>query len=197
MKKQVGIAVCAWLCLLTVTAVAAPLDLAQAVHYTAPTNFFNISPAAARTDPGDSPLSLGGLQFLDYKDKNYRNFSEVIFQVGLAGVYIGPGKILHCSPVTPSLLKNEIESEYHRNFPEASATLNKINGMTSVSLTATRPPGPVRPYFLHFCWIEVETNIIVKVSVYSCDTNSFAVATNSLQSIKIDKEVFLKALDHE
>jgi len=194
MKKQVKIVLWTGLFFLAVRGMASPLDLAKAVHYLAPTNFYGGSFGEARSDPGDNPVSLPGLEFLSYMDKNDR-YGLVTFQLGLVGAYVGEGKVVKFLPTEPIDLKKYMEAEYEGKFPKTTpVATGKIDGLASVSITATRPPGTIRPYFFHFCWIQIETNIVVKISAYSCNTNSFSSVTNSLQSIKIDKPKLLEFL---
>ncbi len=118
--------------------------------------------------------------------------SAVILQVGLACYYIGNGKVIKFLPATPADLRKSLESEYKGRLPNLTLTsVGKLNGLTTVSLTATRPASS--PAFFHFCWIQLETNIVVKVTAVSCDAETFNALTNSLQSLKIDKEGLLKS----
>jgi hypothetical protein len=90
-------------------------------------------------------------------------------------------------------MKEEIENESKQQLPITTpATIDKIGGLTAVNLTTTRPTG--RPNFFRFCWIQVETNIVVKVTAIASDINSFQIVTNSLRTITIDKGSFLNAL---
>ena len=195
MKKQITAVLWAGLLALTVSGVAAPLDFTKAIHYTPPTNFYrSLLDDESRSDPGDNPLSMNGPEVLHYLNKNDR-CGLIIFQFGLVSAYIGEGKIVKFLPVTPAALKAEMESEYRGNFSNSTPVVaGEISGLTSVSLTATRPPGPVRPYFLHYCWVQVETNIALKISAFSCDAEAFKAVTNSLQSLKIDKPKLLEFL---
>jgi hypothetical protein len=175
----------------TVCAIGSTLDLAKAIHYVSPTNFHG-GLAHPYLDPGDNPLSLDSPDFLQYADRTGGS-GEVMFRLGLIGAYIGDGKIVHFLPVTPSLMKEEIESEYKKKLPNlTSPTIGKINGLTAVSLTAFRPTG--NPNFFCFNWIQVETNIAVKVTAIASDVASFQKITNSLKTITIDKKSFLEAL---
>jgi len=98
-------------------------------------------------------------------------------------------------PTEPTDLKKYLEAEYNGRFPNITpAVIDEIDGLTSVSLTATRPPGPIRPYFLYFRWIQIKTNMVVKIEAVSCNTNTFMAVSNSIRSIKIDKTQLLKAL---
>jgi len=174
--------------------IAAPVDVAKAVHYTPLSNFYGGTFGAPRTDPGDNPFSMNGPEFLDYMNKNDR-CDLITFQLGFAGAYVGAGKVVKFLPTEPTDLKKYLEAEYNGRFPNITpAVIDEIDGLTSVSLTATRPPGPIRPYFLYFRWIQIKTNMVVKIEAVSCNTNTFMAVSNSIRSIKIDKTQLLKAL---
>ena len=177
-------------------ALAAPPDFTNVIRYTAPTNFFGGVASEARSDPGDNPMALGGLQILDFKERyDYRHPSEIIFNLGLVCAYLGPGKVLHFLPATPALMKSDMEAEYTGKFPNStSVSIEKINGLNAVCLTASRPPEAVQPYFLHFCWVQIETNIVLKITAVSSDINIFQRETNSIQSLEIDKSSLLRML---
>ena len=178
--------------LLAITATAGRLsDLAACIHYTPPTNFYGGVVTQPRTDPGDNPLSLTSPEFLEYSSPG--GGAHVLFSFALIGAYLGEGKVTHFLPVTPSLMMKEIESEYKGRFPDATpASLNQIHGLTAVNLTAARPAG--QPRFLRFCWIQVETNVALKITAFASDTLSFTTTTNSLNTIRIDKPTFLAKL---
>lgn len=178
-------------------AVAAPLDFSKVIHYTAPTNFFGGVAGDPRRDPGDNPMALDGPPVLEYRERfDYRHPSEISFNLGLACAYVGPGKIVRFLPATPTSLKQDMEAYYKGKFADQTPVLiAKINGVTAVSFTATRPPGPVQPYFLHFCWLQIETNIVLKITAVSSDIKIFRNETNSLQSVRIDKAPLLRMLE--
>lgn len=176
-------------------ALAAP-DLAKVIHYTAPTNFFGGSAAEARSDPGDNPMSLNGSQVFAFKERyDYRHPSDIRFKLGLACAYVGPGKVLEFLPASATSLKEDMATYYKGQFPTSSpVSISKINGLNAVSFTAARPPGPVQPYFLHFCWLQIETNIVLKITAVSSDIKTFQNETNSLQTLQIDKASLLQIL---
>ena len=192
-RKPIGIPFSAGL--LFFAAVAAPdeTNLATAVHYTPPATFYETLPMN-RNDPGDDPLSMRGATFLQYADKN-DGCGDVLFSLGWAGVYAGEGKVLKFMRVGPKELKECLETEYRGKFPQASsAIVTNLGGATAASLTATRLPQLGNtPYFLHFCWIQLETNAVVKVTAVTCNSNTFKALTNSMAFIKLDKARLLKA----
>jgi hypothetical protein len=178
--------------LLASTATAGRLsDLAACIHYTPSTNFYGGVVTQPRTDPGDNPLSLTSPEFLEYSDP--RTGAHVLFSFALIGAYLGEGKVTHFLPVTSSLMMKEIEAEYKGKFPQTTpVALSQFHGLTAVSLTAARPEG--QPRFLRFCWIQVETNLALKITAFASDILSFSSTTNSLNTISIDKPTLLATL---
>jgi hypothetical protein len=53
-------------------------------------------------------------------------------------------------------------------------------------------PSPLGTIFFHSCWIQIETNIVIKISATSCDAKIFDALTNSLQSLKINRKGIIK-----
>jgi hypothetical protein len=178
---------------------AAPPDFIKVIHYAPPTNFFGGIAQQPRSDPGDNPMALAGPRIFEYRERyNYSHPSEISVSLGLACAYLGKGKVLHFLPATASSLKKDMEANYKDKFADQTPVLvGKINGLNSVSFTATRPPGPVEPYFLHFCWLQIETNIVLKITASSSDINIFRSETNSLQTLKIDKAPLLRMLEEQ
>ena len=130
-------------------ALGAPPDVSKVIHYTAPTNFFGGVAGKPRSDPGDNPMALDGPPVLNFRERyDYRHPSEIIFNLGLACAYVGPGKVVQFLPATATSLKEDMEAYYKGKFPTStSVSIAKINGLNAVMFTATRPPGPVQPYF--------------------------------------------------
>ncbi|HTD67245.1 MAG TPA: hypothetical protein VK846_12010 [Candidatus Limnocylindria bacterium] len=97
-------------------------------------------------------------------------------------------------PVGPKELKELLEFEYRNKFPFVSpAVVTNLGGATSASLTATRSPeSGAMPYFFHFCWIQLETNAVVKVMAVTCNADTFKALTNSMAFVKVDKAPLLK-----
>ena len=140
-------------------------------------------------DPGDDPFSLDGpgFQFLGNDQ-----CSSVIFQIGLVRAYVGQGKIIHYLPATPDDLKLELEKKLGEKFTNASpAVIGNLGGLTSVSLAAVKTNG--MSYL--FSWVQLETNIVLKITAVSCDAEKFKALTNSLQSLKLDKKQVLESLE--
>jgi len=192
--KLIGLVISARLLLYSSAALGDELEkLAAAIHYRPPINFFQCLPTD-RNDLGDNPLSMRGGTLLQYGDKN-SPCGEVSFSLGWAGVFAGEGKVVKFLPTGPKELKELLETEYRDKFPQVSpAAVMNLGGATAVSLTATRPPeSGAMPYFLHFCWIQLETNAVVKVTAVTCNADTFKALTNSMATIKVDKAPLLKA----
>jgi hypothetical protein len=167
-------------------------DMAQAIHFTPPTNFYGGVITHPRTDPGDNPLSLTSPAFLQYTDKR-GGFANLSFHLSLIGAFVGEGKVIHYQQVTPALMAKEIEAEYKDRLSNTTpAVVENLQGLTSVNLTVTRPQ--VQPTFLRFCWVQVETNVAIKISAIASDARSFSTITNSLRTLAIDKARFLAAV---
>ena len=166
----------------------------ETVHYTAPTNFFTFDPKAAyaTNESFTDPFSIGeyGMEY-NCSDQ----CSSLIFRLDLACYYIGDGKVYKFLPSRPSDLKEDFDKFCKSdlvgltNFPPSKFI--KVSGLTAVSSTTTRPPGKGATFF-QLCWVQLETNIVVKISIASCDIKTFSMLTNSLQSLKIDKNGILK-----
>lgn len=170
-----------------------PTNWAHAVYYTPPTNFLGgaMPLTRSRNDPGDNPFSFNSPEFLLYEnlDKN----AAIIFRFALIGVYFGEGKIPHYLPVTPDLMKEAFERENKGRHPDMKpATLDTINGLTSVSLTALNSSGT--PNRCRECWIQVQSNIVIKIYAVASDAETFRVVTNSLGTITVDKDNLIRAL---
>ena len=136
--------------------ICAPPDFTKVIQYTPPTHFF--------ADPPNSADNFFGGNMVSLQYSSSDQCSAVILQVGLACYYIGNGKVIKFLPATPADLRKSLESEYKGRLPNLTLTsVGKLNGLTRVSLTATRPASS--PAFFHFCWIQLETNIVVKVTM--------------------------------
>jgi hypothetical protein len=95
---------------------------------------------------------------------------------------------------SPADLKGELESEWKDKVPNAPpAIIGKLDGFTAIKLTASRPAN-IKPSLFQVFWIQIETNIVLKVEAASCDATTFKALTNSLQSLKIDKPKLLASL---
>jgi hypothetical protein len=187
MKKQAGTASLTFIFFLFhASGIGSSLDFSKAIHYTPPTNFIS-TPLGS-----DDDLFGGNMATFQYSSGD--QCSTVIFQLGLACFYVGEGKVIKFLPAKPTDLKESLGNEYKGRLPNLTpAVIGELHGLTDVSLTATRPPGG-NPRFFEFCWTQLETNIVVKVTAVSCDYETFKELTNSWQSLKIDKDGILKQL---
>jgi hypothetical protein len=140
-------------------------------------------------DPGDDPFALDGPGF-QYLGND--QCSSIIFQIGLVRAYVGEGKIIHFLSAKPDDLKSELAKKLGENFTNAGpAVTGKIGGLIAVSMTATKASG--MSYL--FSWVQLETNIVLKITAVSCDEGKFKAVTNSLQSLKLDKKQVLDSLE--
>jgi hypothetical protein len=185
MKRQIKLSLClSGLLFIANWGICSPLDFTKVIRYIPPTNFLS-APLGS-----DDDLFGGNMAACQYSSSD--QCSTIIFQLGLACFYIGDGKVIKFLPAKPTDLKESLENENKGRLPNLTpAVIGKLNGLTTVSLTATRPSGS--PAFFHFCWIQLETNIVVKVTAVSCDAETFKALTNSLQSLKIDKKRLLNS----
>jgi hypothetical protein len=118
----------------------------------------------------------------------------VIFQIATVRFRILEGKAVKFLSTSPSDLKGELESAWKEKISNTSpATIGKLNGFTTVSLTGSKSADAI-PSFFQVCWVQLETNTVLKVVAVSCDTTTFKTLTNSLQSLKINKSQLLASL---
>jgi hypothetical protein len=176
-------------------------DITNAIKYAPPTNWYGGFAGKARSDPGDPLFSLDSPELLHYATYGRAGKSgrgDIIFQIGLVGAYVGPGKVIKYLPAEPSDLKKYLESEYKGRWSGTQvspASIDKIGGLVSVSLTVTRPEGPTKPTVLHFCWVQIDTNIVLKIGAYVNSAKDLQDVTDSLKSLKIDRQALLKLLN--
>jgi hypothetical protein len=110
--------------------------------------------------------------------------------MGFVGLSIGDGHVITYQHIDPPTLKKLLEQTYKGKLPLPSpATLKSVSG-----LTAARWTGEASQTFIDISWIQIETNLVLKVTATAHDTNSFAALTNSLQTLTIDKAQFLESL---
>jgi hypothetical protein len=160
-------------------------NFTKSVRYTAPTNFYMFDYSS---DNYPTPFTIGGSGIEYDHDPN----SSIMFELGFACYSIGDGKAFKFLPATPVNLKEDFEKCYRDKFTNMPpATISKISGLTAVSSTMTSP-SPLGTIFFHSCWIQIKTNIVVKISATSCDAKVFNALTNSFQSIKINKAKILE-----
>jgi hypothetical protein len=164
-------------------------ELIKAIQFTLPSGVAPLK-VPLRSDPGDDPLALNGPGFSCAGWDRQR--SEADFQICFARAYVGEGKAIHFLSAETSDLKQELEKQYKDRFPDAlPATVGKIDGLTAISLATTSSVGVSR----FICWVQLETNIVLKIHGVSCSAETFRTLTNQLYAVKIDKAQVLKSLE--
>jgi hypothetical protein len=115
---------------------------------------------------------------------------------------LGPGCILStqsgghvCGPMlprSPSDLQNDFLNYYHggvANFTNlVPVILGKTAGYTSVSASTFFPSND---NYFYSCWIQIESNIVVRVEIETSSKQTFKVAQKSLKTLKIRKKEIL------
>lgn len=163
-------------------------DFCAALNYPVPPGY---GLCDLNSDPGDNPFSGDGPGLIYSAGDQH---SEIRFQMAIVRFSIGRGKVTQFLSATPSDLKDELVAEYKGKFPEMTpAVIHKLGEFTTITLTASRPPGG-RPSFLEFNWVQLETNIVLKITATADSLDAFKTATNSLQSLKIDKAKLFESL---
>lgn len=161
-------------------------DFAAALNYVAPAGY---GVYELNHDPGDNPFSGEGPGFMYLAGD-----SEIRFQIAIVRFSIGRGKAIEFLSTSPSDLRDDLMAEYRGKFPQVNpAVTYELGGLSTTSLTASRPSGG-RPSFFQFNWVQLETNIVLKITATADNPDAFKTATNSLQSLKIDKVKLFEAL---
>jgi hypothetical protein len=159
-------------------------NFARAIRYTPPPNYaaYELS-----HDPGDNPFSLDGPGFmLLANDQN----GQINFQIGMVGFSIGEGKVVTYQHVGPTELKKLLEQTHKGNLPLSAPVMLE----TASGLTTAKWSGELGKTLLHISWVQIETNLVLKITATAHDTNAFAALTNSLRTLTIDKKEFLESL---
>jgi hypothetical protein len=93
----------------------------------------------------------------------------------------------------PSDLKRDFENYYSDVFTNRpTPEIHKISGFVAVSLTASKPTVTSGTWFFHSSWIQIDTNVIVRVTVNGYNAKTFNSLTNSLKTIKINRQKILE-----
>ncbi|MGP8200775.1 MAG: hypothetical protein ACLQU4_14870 [Limisphaerales bacterium] len=183
---------CIGLLLLVIRCIAdASGDVANAIRYTPPPNFYGGVSVQAPSNSSRKPFSRSGAPLLHYAYIRgpKEEWSDIRFQLGDAMGYFGPGKTPTIMPMEASHLKQFLESEYNGRFPQITpATIGKLGGLTAVSLVASRPNGKAHTTQFYFCYVRVETNILLKISASLGNASLLQAFTNSLQTVTINKK---------
>lgn len=164
-------------------------NFTNTVSYIAPTNFYMFDYSH---DDYPAPFTIGG-SLIEYNDNanSPDPNSTIQFDLAMACYSIGQDGVKFFE-AKPSDLKKDFENYYRDVFTNMPpAKIGKLDGLATVSSTASMP-GAMGTLLFHSSWIQIETNIVVKVTVNSYNAQVFNSLTNSLKSIKIDKRKILK-----
>lgn len=166
-------------------------NFTNTVTYITPTNFYmhNYS-----DDNYPAPFTIGGslIEYDAYANSTDPD-SNIQFDLALACYSFGKDgvKVLETKP---SDLKKDFENYYRDVFTNMPpAKIGKLDGLTTVSSTASMPAAS-GTWFFHSSWIQIETNVVVKVTVNSYNAEVFDSLTNSLKTIKINRQRILKVV---
>ncbi len=162
----------------------------KAVHYSPPPHFeaFQLN-----SDPGDSPFSGDGpgFQFLCGRD-------DLIFQVGVIRFSIGKGKVVTYFPVGPAELRESLSQTFGGRLEIlAPCVLTNVSGLVAATISGKSKNlngGRVPQQFLTVYWVQIQTNIVLKISAVSQTAAGLENMTSSLTSLRIDRDALLKAL---
>jgi hypothetical protein len=133
---------------------------------------------------GDGP----GFQYSSYDRSRSGPFiNSIKFQLGFVRFYFDNGKVMEFLPVGPADLKQGLQQAFSNGWSVATpATVSEMHGLTTASLTAKRPPGDA-PDLVQERWIQVESNIVLKVTAASYSLDAFTELTNSLGTLSVDR----------
>jgi hypothetical protein len=166
-------------------------NFTKSVHYVPPVGF-NLEDYFRDSGEKDWPADLfkyfgSGVQY----DKT--NGDDTILFMLEPACYINPnggGVFNPLLPRTPADLRDDFSRYFHgetmsmTNFPDAK--IGKTAGYTSVS--ASRQNVTADSQLFYVCWIQIQSNIVVTVTITSYNKKSFDAATNSLRTLKINKK---------
>lgn len=176
--------------LLVFNAKAIP-DFAKSIQYKPPPNYGTFE---LNHDPGDNPFSGDGPGFFFLSnDQN----SQITFQIGIIGFSIGKGKVVTFQRVGPGDLKKYLDGAHRSQQAGQAATLQQMCGLDDATWTGQLPVtsgSRFKTVFLTSHWIQIETNIVLKITATAHDPMAFVALTNSLHSLKIDKAGLLKSV---
>jgi hypothetical protein len=94
-------------------------------------------------------------------------------------------------PRTPTDVKEDFDKYFHgyvvclTNLPPAR--IGEMAGYTCVSASYQKT-GENTTNFFYTCWVQVESNIVVTVTIMSYNKTNFDAATNSLRTLRINKK---------
>ena len=163
-------------------------NFTENVSYAAPTNFYMFDYSDGNYP---TPFIIGG-SAVEYDSYLNDPNSHVQFELGMACYSFGKdgAKLL---PARPSDLKRDFDAYYRGIFTNMpTARIGKLDGFTTVSASIVTKPPNFEPCYVFPCWVQIKTNVVVRITVSSCDLKTFSTLTNSLQSVKINKHGILK-----
>src|ERR1039457_3516835 len=153
-------------------------NFTNTVIYTAPTNFYMYDYSH---DDFPDLFTIGG-SLIEY-DANVSSpdpDSTIQFGLAMACYSIGQGGVKFFE-TKPSDLEKDFENYYRDVFTTMPpAKIGKLDGLVTVSSTASMPAA-MGTWLFHSSWIQIETNIVVKVTVNSYNAQVFNSLTNSLK----------------
>ncbi len=169
-------------------------NFTKSVYYVPPTNFYMHD--FSKDDFTDLFAYWGsGIQYEEPKG------TTILFMLGPSCYFVtNQGRTQLCSPLlprNPSELRNDFDKNYHgfganfTNLPPAIVGKTKVGktaGYTSVSASTFFSSN--NSYF-YSCWIQIESNIVVKVEIQTASKESLDFARNSLRTLKIKKKEIL------
>jgi hypothetical protein len=163
-------------------------NFTKSIYYVPPTNFY-MHDFSSDEFTGLFAYLGSGIQF-----ESHNNYNDTILFMLEPACYINPngdGKI--CSPLlprTPADLRDDFNRYFHgetvsmTNLPDAK--IGKTAGYTSVSASCQNLTTDSQLFYA--CWIQIQSNIVVTVTISSSNKKAFFAATNSLQTLKINKK---------
>jgi hypothetical protein len=164
-------------------------NFTKSVNYVPPPDFFMHD--FSKDDFTDLFSYWGsGIQYEEPKG------TTILFMLGPSCCFVTTqGRTQKSSPLlprNPSELRNDFDKNYHglaanfTNLPPAQ--LGKTAGYTSVSASTFFTSN--NNYF-YSCWIQIESNIVVRVEIETASKESLNVASNSLKTLKINQKQIL------
>jgi hypothetical protein len=164
-------------------------NFTKSVHYVPPQGFYMHD--FSEDDFTDLFSYWGsGIQYEEPKG------TTILFMLGPSCCFVTTqGRTQKSGPLLPrtsSDLRNDFDKNYHglaENFTNLPpAQLGKTAGYTSVSASTLFPSN--NNYF-YSCWIQIESNIVVRAEIEAASKESLDAASNSLKTLKINQNEIL------
>ena len=197
-RWQAGLAILAF----SLTMAGAQSDWAKAIQFDPPPDFdaFKLNGG-----PEANPFSGNGPGFMLLSTDQS---GQINFQVGAIGWSIGNGYAITYYKVGPDELVEELATENGepRITGQPRSNGKRLTGVrkTTVSgLSAARWTGqlpgrsdaPVNKVWVEALWIQIETNLALKITASAQTQETFTAITNSLATLRIDVQALLKGLE--